>query len=128
MSASFSSVSQSRDVALILRRPLHIFVTQDDDSDCRAILLATEGKCRSGADFPHVLPGDEAMSSTGFWVHAIRLFDNCKPVIAAVYGVPADGLELRRLSVFASTTEVQKTSSSRRCCPDQTPRHAPYTH
>ena len=128
MTASSSSVSQNRDVARILRRPLHIVVTQGDDADCSAILLAAEDKRRSGTDLPSVLPGDESMGSTGFCVHGIRLIDNCKPEIAAVHVVPDDDLELRRLSVFVSTTEVQKKSSPRRCCPDPTPRHVPYPH
>lgn len=101
--SSPSFVSQSRDghvVTLTLRRPPHNFVDAstmreladafaalDADADCRAVVLAAEGKsfC-AGADFSGVPSGGDAMDPADFYVHAMRLFDNHKPVVAAVHG------------------------------------------
>lgn len=98
-----SCLAQSRAghvVTLTLRRPPHNFVDAptmreladafaalDDDADCRAIVLAAEGKsfC-AGADFSGVPSGGQAMDPADFYVHAMRLFDNRKPVVAAVHG------------------------------------------
>jgi enoyl-CoA hydratase/carnithine racemase len=101
--SSPAPLSQGRDghvVTLTLQRPPHNFVDAptmreladslaalDDDADCRAIVLAADGKsfC-AGADFSGVPAGGQAMDPADFYVHAMRLFDNRKPVIAAVHG------------------------------------------
>lgn len=97
------SISQSRDahvVTLTLRRGPHNFVDADtmrdladrlaaldDDADCRAIVLAAEGKsfC-AGADFSGVPSGGQAVDPADFYTHAMRLFDAQKPLVAAVQG------------------------------------------
>mgnify|MGYP003575726558 CR=1 FL=1 len=97
------SISQSRDahvVTLTVRRGPHNFVDAatmrdladrlaalDDDADCRAIVLAAEGKsfC-AGADFSGVPSGGHAVDPADFYTHAMRLFDARKPLVAAVQG------------------------------------------
>jgi len=98
-----TAISQRRDgfvVTLTLQRPPHNFVDAatmraladrlvalDDDADCRAIVLAAEGKsfC-AGADFSAVPAGGAAMDPGEFYVDAMRLFDNKKPLVGAVHG------------------------------------------
>ncbi|CAN5524577.1 enoyl-CoA hydratase/isomerase family protein [soil metagenome] len=85
---------------LTLHRPPHNFVDPatmaaladafaalDEDADCRAIVLAAEGKsfC-AGADFSLVQTGGAAADPAAIYVHAMRLFDNRKPIVAAVHG------------------------------------------
>lgn len=65
----------------------------DEDSDCRAILLASEGKAFcAGADFqrrPAELAG-AVEDRNPLYSEAVRLFHNRKPIVAAVQG-PAIG-------------------------------------
>ena len=65
----------------------------DGDPDCRAIVLAAEGKAFSaGADFSS--RGNDAAKDTAmFYENAMRLFRNKKPIVAAVHG-PAVGAGL----------------------------------
>ncbi len=85
---------------LTLQRPPHNFVDAelmrelaeglaalDGDPDCRAIVLAAEGKsfC-AGADFSGVPGGGQGVDPGPFYEQAMRLFDNRKPVVAAVHG------------------------------------------
>lgn len=104
MSASSApAFVQRRDgnvVTLTLQRPPHNFVdvsamlelaealgALDIDPSCRAIVLAAEGKsfC-AGADFSAVTEGGQAMDPADFYVHAMRLFETRKPIVAAVHG------------------------------------------
>jgi len=123
-----SRVSQSRTghvVTLTLCRPPHnfvdastmaqladLFAALDDDADCRAIVLAAEGKsfC-AGADFSSVPSGGEAMDPADFYVHAMRLFDNRKPVVAAVHGAAVGaGVGLALVADFRVTCEEARFS------------------
>ncbi len=70
------------------------FEALDRESQCRALVLASEGKsfC-AGADFsPSGGVGEELESARAarLYEQAIRLFGTCKPVVAAVQG-PAVG-------------------------------------
>lgn len=68
------------------------FETLDADPRCRAIVLASEGKsfC-AGADFQGrenaIVSGD----ASRIYDHAVRLFSNKKPVVAAVQGAAVGG-------------------------------------
>lgn len=64
------------------------FESLDDDPDCRAILLAAEGKhfC-AGADFS--APGDQ--STAALYGAAVRLFRTGTPIVATVQGAAIGG-------------------------------------
>ena len=102
------SVRMDGHVALIeIHRPLHnyfdaqliqdladAFEAMDNDHDCRALVLASEGRsfC-AGANFNATAAGasDEVASTTSrLYQNAVRLFNCAKPIVAAVQG-PAIG-------------------------------------
>src|SRR5947209_10510518 len=61
----------------------------DDDPDCRAVVLCSEGKnfC-AGAD----LSGSDLLdNTTGLYAAAARIFSNRKPIVAAVQGAAIGG-------------------------------------
>jgi len=61
----------------------------DDDTECRALVLCSEGKnfC-AGAD----LSGSNLIEHTDLlYGQAARLFSNCKPIVAAVQGAAVGG-------------------------------------
>ncbi len=68
----------------------------DGENDCRAVLLAAQGKAFSaGADFQAdsgkaLFDDDSGRSAGGLYKHAVRLFRTRKPIIAAIQG-PAIG-------------------------------------
>ncbi len=69
----------------------------DRDVDCRAVVLASQGKAFcAGANFNRtVQPGGDAASGTGttgdLYTEAVRIFHNKKPIIAAVQGAAIGG-------------------------------------
>ena len=70
----------------------------DEDADCRAIVLAAQGKAFcAGANFnrPNMGPNDDAASGTGttgdLYREAVRIFSNKKPIVAAVQGAAIGG-------------------------------------
>ena len=95
------SVVRHHHVATVcFERPPHNFVDVDlirkladvlrdlnDDSDCRAIVLAAGGKnfC-AGANFAGDVGGMDVVKSGQFYEQAMRLFDVGKPIVAAVQG------------------------------------------
>ena len=90
------------------------FATLDDDRECRAIVLAAEGKsfC-AGADFSAVTTGGSAMDPTGFYANAMRLFDNRKPVVAAIRGSAVGaGLGLALVADFRVTCADARFSAN----------------
>ena len=107
----FGDVSLKLDgyVALIeIQRPPHnhfdarlihdladAFEEMDKDPDCRAIVLASEGKsfC-AGADFHSTATGagNEVASTTSrLYQNAVRLFECAKPIVAAIQGAAIGG-------------------------------------
>ena len=97
------SVAIDRDAhvaTVTLRRPPHnfldlasmreladAFALLDVDADCRAIVLASEGNSFSaGADFSAVSSGTVPTDPAEFYAEALRLFDNRKPIVAAIQG------------------------------------------
>jgi enoyl-CoA hydratase/carnithine racemase len=103
------SVHLEADIALVeIHRPPHnhfdaqliqdlaaAFESLDGDPECRALVLASEGKsfC-AGANFNQgaAAPGDEVASSTSLlYQHAVRVFACKKPVVAAIQGAAIGG-------------------------------------
>ncbi len=98
--APVSTESDGHVVTVVINRPPHNFVdvdsmklladtleALDQQHECRAVVLAAEGKsfC-AGADFSKV-PGTGAMLDPAvFYVEAMRLFRTRKPIVAAVHG------------------------------------------
>ena len=85
---------------LTLRRPPHNFVNiellgrladvlerLDGEPECRAVVLASEGKsfC-AGADFSGSLVGGKVLDSARLYEQGLRLFRTRKPMVAAVHG------------------------------------------
>jgi len=71
------------------------FEAMDNDHNCRAIVLASEGKsfC-AGANFnpPAAVAGGEVASGTSrLYQNAVRLFACAKPVVAAIQGAAIGG-------------------------------------
>src|SRR5271166_1754889 len=106
-----SDIGVSRDgfVATVeMRRPPHNFFDSeligeafdrlDADSQCRAIVLAAEGRsfC-AGADFSKrmetgtVAEGSRSGAGRHLYKEAIRLFRTRKPIVAAVHGAAVGG-------------------------------------
>jgi enoyl-CoA hydratase/carnithine racemase len=71
----------------LLRRIADTFAQLDGDPDCRAIVLAADGKtfC-AGADFASALQSDKAIDPGEIYREAMRLFDGRKPIVAAIQG------------------------------------------
>lgn len=73
-----------------------VFEAMDQDQECRAVVLATEGRsfC-AGADFSRASEpgGDELQSGRAqiLYTHAVRLFACRKPVVAAIQGAAVGG-------------------------------------
>ncbi|WP_424628532.1 enoyl-CoA hydratase/isomerase family protein [Bradyrhizobium sp. SYSU BS000235] len=69
----------------------------DEDKDCRAVVLASQGKAFcAGANFNRpVADGGDAASGTGttgdLYLEAVRIFRNKKPIVAAVQGAAIGG-------------------------------------
>ncbi len=104
------------DVSLI-RQIADAFEAFDADPDCRAILLAAQGKAFcAGADFSN-RPADGVEPTTGpakhLYKEAIRLFRGRKPVVAAVHG-PAigGGLGLALVADFRVTCAEARFSAN----------------
>jgi enoyl-CoA hydratase/carnithine racemase len=92
------------------------FEAFDRDSECRAIVLAAEGKAFcAGADFSNRPETGAAAESTGkhLYKEATRLFRTKKPIVAAVHG-PAvgGGLGLALVADFRVTCEEARFSAN----------------
>ncbi len=72
------------------------FEDMDDNPDCRALVLAAQGKsfC-AGANLPdnadRILPTDTAVKENPLYSAAVRLFDTAKPIIGAIQGAAIGG-------------------------------------
>src|SRR5438132_10239805 len=127
-------VSQDGFVATVeMRRPPHNFFDSeligeigeaferlDADPQCRAIVLAAEGRsfC-AGADFSRrmetgtVAEGSRSGAGRHLYKEAIRLFRTRKPVIAAVQGAAVGGgLGLALVADFRVTCEEARFSAN----------------
>ena len=112
------SLTGDRHVGIVVfHRPPHNYVDQallenlvtafavcDNDPECRAIILRSEGRsfC-SGANFSTAPggSGDDASRARRWYAEAVRLFGTSKPIIAAVHGAAiGGGLGLALLADF----------------------------
>src|SRR5258708_4664107 len=100
------SVSLDGHVALVeIHRPPHnyfdvelirdladAFQALDSEPECRALVLASEGKsfC-AGADFHRSQDQIASGSVSTLYEHAVRLFASEKPVVAAIQGAAIGG-------------------------------------
>ena len=92
---NFSDIALIREIADALE-------ALDQDQDCRAVVLASEGKAFcAGANFGDGsalnqagrTPGEPAQGIAGhLYIEAVRLFRTGKPIIAAVHGAAIEGL------------------------------------
>lgn len=85
----------------------------DGDDSCRAIVLAASGKVFSaGADFSPA--GDGVASDTSsFYAQAMRLYENRKPIVAAVHGAAVGaGLGLALVADFRVTCKEARFSAN----------------
>ncbi|MFT4519943.1 MAG: enoyl-CoA hydratase/carnithine racemase [Halioglobus sp.] len=82
------------DVALIEDLAL-AFESIDEDANCRASVLAAQGKAFcAGANFnsgPSVLDKDDPEQGNPLYAAAVRLFSCEKPIVAAIHGAAAGG-------------------------------------
>src|SRR5690242_19126804 len=88
------------DIALI-REIAGALEALDEDSACRAVVLAAQGKAFcAGANFGDGsalnragrMPGEPSQGTTGhLYIEAIRLFRTKKPIVAAVHGAAVGG-------------------------------------
>ena len=85
----------------------------DTVDDCRAVVLAADGKAFSaGADF-NSPTDDSAMETATFYEHAMRLFQTKKPIIAAVHGAAVGaGLGLAVAADFRVSCEEARFSAN----------------
>jgi enoyl-CoA hydratase/carnithine racemase len=102
---------------LLIDEIAHAVETFDADPECRALVLAAEGKAFcAGADFasnPNTGLGSEAGAGKHLYKEAARLFHNKKPMIAAVHG-PAigGGLGLALVADFRVTCKEARFSAN----------------
>lgn len=95
------------DVALI-EDLADAFDAMDAEADCRALVLAAQGKAFcAGANFssgPSVLEQSDGKGRNPLYVAAVRLFSNQKPVVGAIQGAAiGGGLGLALVSDFRVT-------------------------
>lgn len=71
----------------LIERLADTFAQLDADDNCRAIVLASEGKsfC-AGADFSGAEKKAVNVDPVTFYRQAMRLFDGRKPIVAAIHG------------------------------------------
>jgi len=95
-----SVLTEGHVCTIVLNCPLHNFVdvallralanrleALDTDTNCRAVVLASEGKvfC-AGADSSDVMSDGSFVYSAQLYTQAMRLFRTRKPIVAAVQG------------------------------------------
>jgi enoyl-CoA hydratase/carnithine racemase len=103
------NVSLNNHVAVVeIQRPPHNFFdvtlienladafdAMDEETDCRALVLAAQGKAFcAGANFssgPSVLEQSDGKGRNPLYVAAVRLFSNRKPVVGAIHGAAIGG-------------------------------------
>lgn len=71
------------------------FAAMDNEPDCRALVLAAQGKAFcAGANFssgPSVLEQSDGKGRNPLYVAAVRLFNNKKPIVGAIHGAAVGG-------------------------------------
>lgn len=100
----------------LMRELADRFEALDADPDCRALVLATEGRvfC-GGADLtaPRGLASGDAASVNPLYVEAVRLFSNRKPIVTAVQGAAIGaGLGLALVADFRVAAEEARFAAN----------------
>jgi len=101
----------------LIREIADTYATLDDDADCRAIVLCSEGKhfC-AGANFQSRESwGNDQLDNQAsqLYVEAVRIFSGRKPVVAAVHGAAiGGGLGLALSTDFRVTCEEARFSAN----------------
>ncbi|WP_439687662.1 Enoyl-CoA hydratase [Cupriavidus oxalaticus] len=98
----------------VMRRLADTLLALDEDPDCRAIVLASGvGAFCAGADFSGAGQGGVANDPAGFYVHAMKLYRNRKPIVAAVAGAAVGaGLGLALVADFRVTCAEARFSAN----------------
>lgn len=86
----------------------------DADPECRAVVLAAEGKAFSaGGEFSQSGGEDASSNTADFYGHALRLFRTAKPIVAAVHGAAIGaGLGLAVAADFRVTCSEARFSAN----------------
>lgn len=100
----------------LMRELADRFEALDADPNCRALVLATEGRvfC-GGADLTAArgLASGDSASVNPLYVEAVRLFSNRKPIVAAVQGAAIGaGLGLALVADFRIATEEARFAAN----------------
>ncbi|SPS00646.1 enoyl-CoA hydratase/isomerase family protein [Cupriavidus taiwanensis] len=100
--------------AEVMRRLADTLLALDDDHHCRAIVLASGvGAFCAGADFSGAAQGEVASDPAAFYVHAMKLYRNRKPIVAAVAGAAIGaGLGLALVADFRVTCAEARFSAN----------------
>ena len=98
----------------VMRRLADTLLALDHDHDCRAIVLASGvGAFCAGADFSGAGQGEVASDPAGFYVHAMKLYRNRKPIVAAMAGAAIGaGLGLALVADFRVTCAEARFSAN----------------
>ncbi|MBP0628354.1 enoyl-CoA hydratase/isomerase family protein [Cupriavidus sp. AcVe19-1a] len=98
----------------VMRRLADTLLALDDDPGCRAVVLASgvNAFC-AGADFSGAGQGEVANDPASFYVHAMKLYRNRKPIVAAVEGAAVGaGLGLALVADFRVTCAEARFSAN----------------
>ena len=97
-----------------MRRLADTLLALDEDHDCRAIVLTSGvGTFCAGADFSGAGQGEIANDPAGFYVQAMKLYRNRKPIVAAVEGAAVGaGLGLALVADFRVTCAEARFSAN----------------
>ncbi|AMR81639.1 enoyl-CoA hydratase/isomerase family protein [Cupriavidus nantongensis] len=100
--------------AEVMRRLADTLLALDDDHHCRAIVLASGvGAFCAGADFSGTGQDEVASDPAAFYVHAMKLYRNRKPIVAAVAGAAIGaGLGLALVADFRVTCAEARFSAN----------------
>ncbi|MCO4862740.1 enoyl-CoA hydratase/isomerase family protein [Cupriavidus sp. WGlv3] len=100
--------------AEVMRRLAETLQTLDHDHHCRAIVLASGvGAFCAGADFSGAGQGEVASDPSAFYVQAMKLYRNRKPIVAAVAGAAIGaGLGLALVADFRVTCAEARFSAN----------------
>ncbi|SOY72775.1 enoyl-CoA hydratase/isomerase family protein [Cupriavidus taiwanensis] len=100
--------------AEVMRRLAETLLALDHDHHCRAIVLASGvGAFCAGADFSGSGQGEVASDPAAFYTHAMKLYRNRKPIVAAVAGAAIGaGLGLALMADFRVTCAEARFSAN----------------
>lgn len=98
----------------IMQRLADVLLQLDDDDACRAVVLSSgaDAFC-AGANFNEASGAGTAVDPAPFYAHAMRLFRNRKPIVAAIEGAAVGaGLGLALVADFRVTCPQARFSAN----------------